>query len=129
MGTTFRAPPLTSLDPGQVTSLQFLGGAFRADDVVGNPALDPEKATTYNVGPQKAGSALRDRRLLELRLQEPAGGRAGGGIFNTLFPTATGTGNCGAAALAALQARFTFNGPAAWLPCRGSAPRRSTAVR
>lgn len=50
VGTTFRAPPLTSLDPGQVTSLQFLGGAFRAVDVVGNPDLDPEKATTYSIG-------------------------------------------------------------------------------
>jgi iron complex outermembrane receptor protein len=33
-----------------------------------------------------------------------------GGIFSTLFPTGTGTGNCGAAALAGLQSRFTFNG-------------------
>jgi iron complex outermembrane receptor protein len=111
LGTTFRAPPLTSLDPGQVTSLQFLGGAFRAVDVVGNPGLDPEKATTYNVGLiVKSGPFRATADYWNFDFKNPLVVEPVGGIFNTLFPTATGTGNCGAAALAALQARFTFNG-------------------
>jgi len=111
IGTTFRAPPLTSLDPGQVTSLQFLGGAFRAVDVQGNPALDPEKATTYsvggivNAGPFKATVDYWNFDFKNPLVTEPVGG-----IFATLFPTGTGTGNCGQGPLAGLQSRFTFNG-------------------
>ncbi|TAJ68489.1 MAG: TonB-dependent receptor [Phenylobacterium sp.] len=111
IGTTFRAPPLTSLDPGQVTSLQFLGGAFRAVDVVGNPGLDPEKATTYSVGAiVRSGPFRATLDYWNFDFKNPLVTEPVGGIFATLFPTGTGTGNCGAAALAGLQSRFTFNG-------------------
>ncbi len=111
LGTTFRAPPLTSLDPGQVTSLQFLGGAFRAVDVVGNPDLDPEKATTYSVGlVTKAGPFRATLDYWNFNFKNPLVAEPVGGIFSTLFPTATGTGNCGVASFAGLQSRFTFNG-------------------
>ncbi|PZQ57936.1 MAG: TonB-dependent receptor [Phenylobacterium zucineum] len=111
IGTTFRAPPLTSLDPGQVTSLQFLGGAFRAVDVNGNPNLDPEKATTYSVGLiANAGPFKATLDYWNFDFKNPLVSEPVGGIFNTMFPTGTGTGNCGNAALAGLQSRFTFNG-------------------
>ena len=111
IGTTFRAPPLTSLDPGQVTSLQFLGGAFRAVDVLGNPALDPEKATTYSVGLiVNAGNFRATVDYWNFDFKNPLVTEPVGGIFATLFPTGTGTGNCDQAALAGLQSRFTFNG-------------------
>ena len=111
IGTTFRAPPLTSLDNGQVTSLQFLGGAFRAVDVVGNPGLNPEKATTYSVGTAvKAGPFRGTIDYWNFDFKNPLVVEPVGGIFNTLFPTGAGAGNCGQTALAGLQSRFTFNG-------------------
>jgi len=111
IGTTFRAPPLTSLDPGQVTSLQFLGGAFRAVDVQGNPNLNPEKATTYSVGGiVNAGPFKATIDYWNFDFKNPLVAEPVGGIFSTLFPTATGVGNCGQTALAGLQSRFTFNG-------------------
>jgi len=111
LGTTFRAPPLTSLDPGQVTSLQFLGGAFRAVDVQGNPNLNPEKATTYSVGGiVNAGPFRGTIDYWSFDFKNPLVTEPVGGIFNTMFPTGTGTGNCGQTALAGLQSRFTFNG-------------------
>lgn len=111
IGTTFRAPPLTSLDPGQVTSLQFLGGAFRAVDVVGNPQLNPEKATTYNVGAiVKLGQFRATVDYFNFDFKNPLVTEPVGGMFATLFPSGSGTGNCGQTALAGLQSRFTFNG-------------------
>jgi iron complex outermembrane receptor protein len=111
IGTTFRAPPLTSLDPGQVTSLQFLGGAFRAVDIVGNPNLNPEKATTYSVGGIfKLGQLRATIDYFNFDFKNPLVTEPVGGMFATLFPTGAGTGNCGQTALAGLQARFTFNG-------------------
>lgn len=111
IGTTFRAPPLTSLDPGQVTSLQFLGGAFRAVDVTGNPDLDPEKATTYSIGGiVKTGGFRATVDYWNFDFKNPLVTEPVGGMFSTMFPTGTGTGNCGVASLAGLQSRFTFNG-------------------
>ena len=111
VGTTFRAPPLTSLDPGQVTSLQFLGGAFRAVDVVGNPGLDPEKATTYSVGfITKAGPFRATVDYWNFDFKNPLVTEPVGGMFSSMFPLGTGTGNCGNPAFAGLQSRFTFNG-------------------
>ncbi|MGH6910068.1 MAG: TonB-dependent receptor domain-containing protein, partial [Phenylobacterium sp.] len=111
VGTTFRAPPLTSLDPGQVTSLQFLGGAFRAVDVVGNPDLDPEKATTYSIGfLTKAGPFRATVDYWNFDFKNPLVTEPVGGMFSSLFPLGTGTGNCGNPTFAGLQSRFTFNG-------------------
>lgn len=49
--TSFRGPTLNQLD-GQVTTLQFVGatGAFKAVDQFGNPDLDPESATSFDIG-------------------------------------------------------------------------------
>ncbi len=51
ISTTFKAPSLnqTALDS---TTLEFIGRdlAFKAVDRVGNPDLDPEEATTFNLG-------------------------------------------------------------------------------
>ncbi|WP_374471518.1 TonB-dependent receptor domain-containing protein [Phenylobacterium sp.] len=109
VGTTFRAPPLTQLDPGQVTSLQFLGGAFRAVDIIGNPQLEPEEATTYSVGLiARSGGFSATVDYWSFDFDNPLVTEPVGGIFQTLFPTGTGTGNCGNPALAALQSRFVF---------------------
>lgn len=111
VGTTFRAPPLTYLDPGQVTTLQFLGGAFRAIDILGNPALDPEDATTYSVGfIAKTGGFQATVDFWNFNFDNPLVPEPVGGMFSTLFPTGAGTGNCGQSALAGLQSRFVFAG-------------------
>ena len=49
--TTFRGPPQSFLS-GQVTSLQFIAptSAFKAVNVIGNPDLSNESATTYSAG-------------------------------------------------------------------------------
>jgi iron complex outermembrane recepter protein len=109
VGTTFRAPPLTSLDPGQVTSLQFLGGAFRAVDILGNPDLDPEEATTYSVGLiVNTGGFTATVDFWNFDFDNPLVTEPVGGMFSTLFPTGAGTGNCGNPQLAGLQSRFVF---------------------
>ena len=50
--TTFRAPHPDEIWDKRYTQLSFTSqtGAFKAVDITGNPNLDPEEATTYNVG-------------------------------------------------------------------------------
>ena len=50
--TTFRAPHPDEVWDKRYTQLSFVNqtGAFKAVDITGNPNLDPEEATTYNVG-------------------------------------------------------------------------------
>ena len=52
-GTTFRAPTLNQIEPGiATTSRQFVGriATFKPIRALGNPALKPETAATYNIG-------------------------------------------------------------------------------
>lgn len=53
VGTTFRGPLASNVDPNFVTALAGLsaaGGNYKSVDIYGNPNLDPETALTYNVG-------------------------------------------------------------------------------
>lgn len=50
VGTTFRAPPVTSLIPDPVVTLQTIFGVSRPQDVIGNPDLKPEEGTTFSLG-------------------------------------------------------------------------------
>lgn len=53
IGTTFRGPLASNIDPNFVTALQGLtaaGGNYKSVDIYGNPDLDPETALTYNIG-------------------------------------------------------------------------------
>lgn len=113
-GSTFRGPPVTTLNTNSVTSLQSILGTFRAVDIYGNPNLDPEKAKTYNFGAifKLADGAFRASvDWWKFDFDNPIVAEPVGGIVNAMFPNgATGTNNCGVAAYAALQSRFTFNG-------------------
>ena len=108
-GSTFRGPPAQSLQ-GNLTSLQIIGSSFRAIDINGNPNLSPEKAKTYSggvivdTGPFKASVDY-----FRYDFTGPIEGEPVQGIVTALFG-ATGSANCGAAAYAALQSRFTFTG-------------------
>jgi len=109
VGKTFRAAP-PNQTAADLVSLTFIGGAFRAVDLLANPDLEAEQATTWNAG------AVIDHGGLHLALDwwrydfsgaienEPVGG-----MVAAMFG-ASGTANCGNPAYAGLQARFTFSG-------------------
>lgn len=109
VGQTFRAAPRNQTT-ADLVSLTFIGGAFRAVDLLANPNLAPEKATTWNAG------AVIDRGGFAFSVDwwrydfsgaiesEPVAG-----MVAAMFGT-SGTANCGNPAYAALQARFTFSG-------------------
>ena len=50
VGTTFRAPPLTLLDPAPVVTGTFLANAYRATSLAGNANLQPETAWGVDAG-------------------------------------------------------------------------------
>jgi len=109
MGTTFRGPPSQSL-AGNLTSLQIIGTSFRAIDVSGNPNLAPESATTYNGGVIiNTGAFKASVDYFRYEFDGPIEGEPVSGIVTAMFG-ASGTANCGVAAYAALQSRFTFTG-------------------
>ncbi len=108
-GTTFRGPPAENL-AGQVTSLQVIGSSFRAIDIQGNANLSPETATTYGGGAiVNFGGFNASIDYFRYELNGPIEAEPVSGIVNALFG-ASGTQNCGVAAFAALQSRFTFTG-------------------
>jgi iron complex outermembrane receptor protein len=115
VGTTFRGPPINLVGDGSVTSLQQIAGTFRAVDTFDNPNLEPESATTFNVGMilrTSAFSASLDYWSFDF--DNPIVVEPVGDIVTALFPTgATGTNNCNAAGFENLQARFTFSGTGA----------------
>jgi iron complex outermembrane recepter protein len=108
--TTFRAPSVSNIQPSSVTTLQSILGTFRAVDIIGNPDLDPETATTYNVGALVTlGNFKASIDYWRFDFDNPIVAEPISGLVSALFPTA-GVGNCGNAAFAAIQAKFTFAG-------------------
>ncbi len=108
--TTFRAPSVSNIQPSSITTLQSVLGTFRAVDIVGNPDLDPETATTYNVGALFSAGGLKvSVDYWRFDFDNPIVAEPISGLVAALFPAA-GVGNCGVAALAAIQAKFTFAG-------------------
>ena len=109
VGTTFRGPPPQNT-AADLVALTFIGGAFRAIDVLANPALEPESATTWNAGLAAVRGGFRAsvdywRYDLSGAIEsEPVSG-----IVTALFG-ASGRANCGNPAFAGLEARFTFSG-------------------
>jgi iron complex outermembrane receptor protein len=108
-GTTFRGPPPQNTLSDLVT-LTFIGGAFRPVELLGNPDLKPESATTYNAG------LLIDHGPLHASLDYwryafsgPIESEPVSGMVSALFG-ASGTAHCGDPAYAGLEARFTFSG-------------------
>ncbi len=109
MGTTFRGPPPQTVSSDLVI-LTFIGGAFRAVDVLGNRDLRPESATTYNAGVLLDRDGLRASvDFWRYDFEGPIESEPVSGMVAALFG-ATGAANCGDPAYAGLQARFTFSG-------------------
>ena len=95
VGSTFRAPPQTSLIPDAGVSLQNIFGTFRPVETSGNPNLTPEKAVTYsvgailNVGRFRATLDYWDFKLEDILTTEPLQS-----VLNVAFPTAASTASC-----------------------------------
>jgi iron complex outermembrane receptor protein len=108
-GTTFRGPPPQNLYSDLVI-LTFIGGAFRAVDVLGDPALEPESATTYNAGVLVDSGGFRaSADYWRYDFDGPIEAEPVSGMVSAMFG-ASGTANCGRPEYAGLQARFTFSG-------------------
>jgi iron complex outermembrane receptor protein len=112
-GTTFRGSSLPSVAPSNVTALQDVLGTFRAIDIFGNPDLEPESATTYNVGAiVETSNFFMTVDWWRFDFENPLITEPLGGMVSALFPNGASTvNNCGVPAYAALQARFTFTTP------------------
>ncbi len=108
-GTTFRGPPPQNALADLVV-LTLIGSSFRAVDLLGNPRLKPERATTYNAGLVVDHGGLRaglDYWRYEFKgaiEAEPVSG-----IVSAFFG-ASGVEHCGDPAYAGLQSRFLFSG-------------------
>ncbi len=108
--TTFRAPSVSNIQPSSITTLQSILGTFRAVDIIGNPSLVPETATTYNVGALLNFAGFKASiDYWRFDFDNPIVAEPISGLVAALFPTA-GAGNCGVAAFAAIEAKFTFAG-------------------
>lgn len=110
IGTTFRGPALTQVATGSVTSLQSVGGTFRAVDIAGNPGLKPESALTYNVGAIfKTDNFNLSVDYWNFDFDDSVVTEPVANMVAAMFPGNSSV-NCGNPAFAGLQARFTFTG-------------------
>lgn len=118
-GTTFRAPPQTQIANTAVTNLSYTtaAGGYRAFDLWGNANLEPEEATTINLGALfEVGDFRATLDYWSFDFTGPINNESGSQIVNAIFPNGaslTLPNNCGNPAYAALQARMTFTGACA----------------
>ena len=109
LGTTFRGPPPQTVSTDLVI-LTFIGGAFRAVDVLGNRDLRPESATTYNAGVLVDHGGFRASvDFWRYDFAGPIESEPVSGMVSALFGV-SGSANCGDPTYAGLEARFTFSG-------------------
>ncbi len=115
ISTTFRGPALTQVATGSVTSLQNVGGTFRAVDIAGNPSLTPESALTYNLGViYQPGNFNISVDYWNFDFEDSVITEPVANIISAVFPNGNALpNNCTNPAFAALVARFTFTGACA----------------
>jgi iron complex outermembrane receptor protein len=112
IGTTFRAPPSSSLTTDFVTSLQSINGTFRAVDIYGNPDLEPETATTYNIGAiLQVGNFKATLDYFNFDFQDPITTDPVAGLVAQVFPQGI-VANAELKCDSPLAARFSFSGGA-----------------
>ena len=115
VGSTFRAPPPTSLTDDFITSLQGIAGVFRAVDIYGDPDLQPETAMTYSVGViLDVGGLNATVDYWSFDFQDPITTDPVGAIAKAIFPNGQALpNNCDPdlhPETAPLLPRFTFTG-------------------
>lgn len=112
VGSTFRAPPQTSITPGSNRTLaQFnlpgVGNLYRPVDVANNPDLEPETADTFNAGLiVELGGFRATVDYFKFKFQDELTTETAASVVSTMFPSANAaTWRCG---VTALRTRFTF---------------------
>ncbi|MCC7268555.1 MAG: TonB-dependent receptor [Caulobacteraceae bacterium] len=109
VGSTYRAPRATDIDPSFDRGLTNASGTYRANDTYGNPDLKPEKAKTFSVGAVfdfPNFNATVDYWNFDFKNQLTV--EATADLLNIFFPGGAATGLCDNAAYDAIEARFTF---------------------
>jgi iron complex outermembrane receptor protein len=124
--TTFRAPPSNILTAGDfVTSLQFVGGSFRAVRVNDNPLLTPEDATSYSAGVLvDFGGFNASVDYWHYKIKGDIVAEPVSGILNAVFNSTLGSNTPGTAQADCsnpLAGRFFFSGGPANGGCGGVA--------
>jgi iron complex outermembrane receptor protein len=110
VSTTFRAPGPGLTGTNCNNGVRVLGSAYRAFQSCGNPDLTPETADTYNIGAiVELGGFSATLDYFNFKFKNELIEEAGSRLYATMFPGGANV-NCGAAAFATLQARFTFAG-------------------
>jgi iron complex outermembrane receptor protein len=113
ISTTYRAPAATITTTNFARGLTNASGTYRANDLYGNPNLDPETALTYSVGAVvKIGGFDATVDYWNFDFEDALTSEATADLILLMFPGGAsdpGT-RCGQAAYAAVQARFTFAG-------------------
>lgn len=96
IGTSFRAPSPSQISETRFSTIPNILGQARAADVLGNPDLDPEKATSYDVGlifqTEHFDAAIDyyNYEIDDILTSEPLNP-----VVNALFPNgAAGANNC-----------------------------------
>lgn len=109
VGSTFRAPPQTSLIANSSVSLQNVFGTFRPVETAGNPNLTPEKALTYSVGMiVKDGNFTGTIDYWSFKVEDVLTSEPLQSVVSAAFPTAATVANC---ADPFISSHFTFAGP------------------
>lgn len=114
IGTTYRAPQATIVTTTFDRGLTNASGTYRANDLFGNPNIEPEKATTYSVGAVFEFSRFNATiDYWNFDFKNPMTSEATADLLNVMFPTVGGvrqTTRCADTAYNAVRARFTFAG-------------------
>jgi iron complex outermembrane receptor protein len=111
-GTTFRAPPQTSLE-GSNTTLAFTYTSYKPTVTIGNPDLDPETADTFNVGFLiNVGDFSATLDYWNFVFQDALTTESGPQMVRAFFGAAgtAASDHCGDAGWEGLQSRFDFGG-------------------
>ncbi|MCC7199177.1 MAG: TonB-dependent receptor [Gammaproteobacteria bacterium] len=111
-GTSFRAPPQTSLAPNPSAQIPTILGQPRALDIMGNPDLKPEEAEVYSVGfIVQAGNFEGTVDYYHYDITNILTTEPQNAIVNALFPNgAAGANNCLTADPDFIADHFVFTG-------------------
>jgi iron complex outermembrane receptor protein len=113
VGTTFRAPTLSQVDPSCQTGVANINGQYRAVGTCGNPDLKPETADTYNLGLLLTlGGFSASIDYFDFKFEGELTTESSTRLFAAMFPTGgdptLASHPC--QALPELRSRFTFAG-------------------
>ncbi|HEX2562205.1 TonB-dependent receptor domain-containing protein [Phenylobacterium sp.] len=108
--TTFRAPTPLVTTPREQKGVANLGGTYRAVITANNPDLQPETATTYNVGfVVELGGFTGSLDYYKFDFEDELTVETAAQIFNQASLLAASPAACNDPGLAPLKARFVYS--------------------